>query len=133
MSEVKGIGGVFIDSQDAVRLAKWYEDILGITMEPHPDGNSFYKVFSTRDAESSILRENPVFAINQAKGTLPNEDRGFTLNLRVDDLLGFLEQLRAEGAEVEEEILKWERGMHAWVHDLDGNRIELYEEILRDS
>ena len=94
MSEVKGIGGVFIDSQDAVRLAKWYEDILGITMEPHPDGNSFYKVFSTRDAESSILRENPVFAINQAKGTLPDEGRGFTLNLRVDDLLGFLEQLR---------------------------------------
>ncbi len=133
MPEVKGIGGVFINSQDAPRLAKWYEEILGVEMEPHPDGISFFKVFFTRDAESSILRENPVFAINQAKGALPSGDRCFTLNLRVDDLLGFLEGLREKGLEVEEEILKWERGKHAWIHDQDGNRIELYEEILRDS
>jgi len=42
MPEVKGIGGVFINSQDAPRLAKWYEEILGVEMEPHPDANSFF-------------------------------------------------------------------------------------------
>jgi catechol 2,3-dioxygenase-like lactoylglutathione lyase family enzyme len=129
MSEVSGIGGVFIESRDASRLARWYAELLGIELEPHPDGIGFYKVFFTRDAETSLLRENPVFAINQAKGDLASTGRGFTLNLRVDDLDGILEQLRTDGVEVEEEILEWERGKHAWIRDLDGNRIELYEEL----
>jgi hypothetical protein len=25
--------------------------------------------------------------------------------------------------------LEWERGKHAWITDLDGNRVELYEEL----
>jgi catechol 2,3-dioxygenase-like lactoylglutathione lyase family enzyme len=132
MATVQGIGGVFIDSDDAARLAGWYEETLGIEMASHPDGIGYYHVFSTRDAESSIMRENPVFAINRAKAKLPEGDRGFVLNLRVDDLYAFLERLRAKGVEIEEKILEWERGKHAWIHDLDGNRIELYEEIIPD-
>lgn len=130
MASVQGIGGVFIDSADAARLARWYEEILGITMETHPDGDSYYHVFWTRDIDTSIRRENPVFAINPAKGALAdNEQRGFLLNLRVDDLDGFLEQLRAKGVTVEERILEWERGKHGWIRDPDGNRVELYEEL----
>jgi len=133
MASVQGIGGVFIDSQDAPRLANWYEEILGIKLEAHPDGNSYYCVFPTRDAQTSILRENPVFAINQAKEPLAEKGRGFVLNLRVDDLYGFLEQLRAAGVQVEEKILEWERGKHGWIRDLDGNRLEIYEEVFPDS
>ena len=131
MPNVQGIGGVFIDSADAARLAGWYADILGIRMEAHPDGIGYYRVFPTRDAETSVLRENPVFAINQAEGPLADEGRGFVLNLRVDDLDAYLELLRSRGVEVEEKILEWERGRHAWISDLDGNRVELYEEILQ--
>jgi len=129
MASVQGIGGVFIDSQDATRLAAWYQNVLGITMEAHPDGTGFYRVFATRDAESAILHENPVFAIHQAKEQLAEQGRGFMLNLRVDDLYMFLEQLRTQGVAVEEQILEWERGKHAWISDPDGNRIELYEEV----
>lgn len=129
MASVQGIGGVFIDSQDAPRLARWYEEILGIKLEAHPDGNGYYCVFPTRDAHTSILRENPVFAINQAREPLADKGRGFVLNLRVDDLYKFLERLRAAGVPVEERILEWERGKHAWIRDLDGNRLEIYEEV----
>ena len=131
MTGVKGIGGVFIYSQDAARLAKWYEDVLGVELEAHPDGIGYYRVFPTRDAETSVLRENPVFAINQAEGPLAGEGRGFVLNLRVEDLDAYLELLRSRGVEVEEKLLEWERGRHAWIRDLDGNRVELYEEILQ--
>lgn len=130
MVGVKGIGGVFIDSDDATRLAGWYTDTLGIDMEPHPDGIGYYRVFPTRDVESQIVRENPVFAINQAREELAETGRGFVINLRVDDLAGFLERLRAKGVEIEKRILEWERGKHAWIRDGDGNRVELYEEIL---
>jgi len=132
MASVQGIGGVFIDSTDATRLARWYEDTLGISMEAHPDGIGYYHVFATRDVDSSILRENPVFAINQATETLAEQGRGFVLNLRVDDLYGLLDQLRAKNVTVEDRILEWERGKHGWIRDLDGNKVELYEEILPD-
>ena len=37
MAEVKGIGGVFIYSQDAKRLVRWYEEVLGVEMEGMPE------------------------------------------------------------------------------------------------
>ncbi|MBC8330449.1 MAG: hypothetical protein H8E28_00560 [Anaerolineae bacterium] len=132
MASVQGIGGVFIESNDAQSLAEWYQDVLGIEMEAHPDGIGYYRVFPTRDIESSIVRENPVFAINQAQERILTSGRGFTLNLRVDFLLPYLDQLKERGIAFEGKILEWERGRHAWIRDLDDNRIELYEEILMD-
>jgi catechol 2,3-dioxygenase-like lactoylglutathione lyase family enzyme len=130
MASVQGIGGVFIDSPDAARLAGWYREVLGIPLEAHPNGTDFYHVFTTRDADSGMLRDNPVFAINQAGQPLAESGRGFTLNLRVDDLDGFLERLRAKGVETEGEVFVWEQGKHAWIRDADGNRVEVYEEVV---
>ena len=45
----------------------------------------------------------------------------------------FLDQLRAKGVSIEEKQIVWERGKHAWIRDLDGNRVELYEELLPTS
>lgn len=132
MASVQGIGGVFVDSMDAERLAHWYEENLGITMEAHPDGIGYYHVFSTRDVDSTFIRENPVFAINQAKEALAEKGRGYVLNLRVDDLAGFLRQLRGKKVKVEDRVLEWERGKHGWIWDLDGNKVELYEEVIPD-
>jgi catechol 2,3-dioxygenase-like lactoylglutathione lyase family enzyme len=128
MAEIKGIGGVFIYSQDAARLVRWYEAILGVEMESMPEESAWFTVFFTRDFQTSVVRENPVFAIRQADEELP-EERGFVLNLRVDDMDAFLEQIREKGVAVDEKILVWERGKHAWIKDLDGNQIELYEEL----
>jgi catechol 2,3-dioxygenase-like lactoylglutathione lyase family enzyme len=129
MASVQGIGGVFIDSDDASRLASWYEEMLGIKMESHPDGIGYYRVFFTRDAETSIMRSNPVFAINQAKTRLPEGERGYMINFRVDHLDSYLEKLRTKGVAIEDNIQEWEYGKHAWIRDLDGNRVELYEEL----
>jgi catechol 2,3-dioxygenase-like lactoylglutathione lyase family enzyme len=133
MAEIKGIGGVFIDSMDATRLSEWYMQILEIEMEIHPDGRSYYKVFPTRDVDTNEFRENPVFAINQAKSELTQTGRGFEINFRVDNLDIFLAQLREKGIQHEGEILVWERGAHARIRDLDGNPIELYEELRPDT
>lgn len=130
MASVKGIGGVFIYSQDAERLVRWYDEILGLVMESMPDEGAWFTVFFTRDIDTSIVRENPVFAIRQAEGKLAETNRGFILNLRVDDLDRFLTELREKGVAIENKILEWERGKHAWINDLDGNQIELYEELL---
>ena len=129
-SLVKGIGGVFLDSRNAQALADWYHRHLGITFSEHPDTESFYVVFRTRDALTGKIRQNPVFAINQTDTPLANPAaRGVTVNLRVSDLDQALRDLTAHGTEIEPDRIDWEGGKHAWIRDLDGNRIELYQEL----
>ena len=131
MAEVKGIGGAFILSEDTKRLAAWYRDVMGLQLERHSDGKGFYQVFSTRDAESSILRANPVFAIQPSDGKLAPGGRGFVINLRVDDLVAFLARLH-ERSVSSEPIVDDPYGLFSAVEDIDGNRIELYEERFPD-
>lgn len=130
MSQVEGIGGVFIQSRDPAALAGWYSSHLGMEFEEHPEGGSFFVVFRTRDVVSKQVRENPVFAIEPAgAGLATGEARGFTLGLRVADLDDTLARLVSGGVAVEDRTLVWEGGKHGWMFDLDGNRVELYEEI----
>lgn len=127
---VEGLGGVFIQSTDPGALAAWYRDQLDMEFEEHPDGGSFYIVFQTRDLHSNEIRENPVFAIEPATaGLAEGAQRGFSLGLRVADLEQALDKLRVAGVTVEDRTLVWEGGKHGWMHDPDGNRVELYEEI----
>lgn len=129
MASVQSIGGVFIDSNDPKRLAEWYQTVLGLKLEGNEAEGGYYCVFLTRDVNTSVVRHNPVFAINQAKEPLTGPIRGLTINFRVDALHPFLDQLRAQGVVIEDEIVEWEGGKHGWIHDLDGNRLELYEEL----
>lgn len=129
MTDIKGIAGVFINSNDPARLAGWYENVLGLSLESHPT-EGYYHVFWHRDPESGVLRENPIFAINGTDTPLADAPRQFVLGLRVDDLDAFLEKLRGQNVPIDPNILIWERGKHARIHDLDGNLVELYEELL---
>ena len=131
MAEVKGIGGAFILSEDAERLAAWYRDVMGLALERHSGGKGFYQVFTTRDPESSILRANPVFAIHPSDEKLAPSGRGFVINLRVDDLAAFLARLLERGVSTEP-IVEDPYGLFSAVEDIDGNRIELYEERFPD-
>ena len=49
------------------------------------------------------------------------------LNYRVADLYSLLEQLRAEGVEVDPRVEEYDYGRFAWIMDPEGNRIELWE------
>jgi predicted enzyme related to lactoylglutathione lyase len=134
MAKVKGIGGAFIQSEDPKRLAAWYTEVLGIQLSPQSDdeGQGFYHVFETRDAESGILRANPVFAIQKSEEKISGHARSFVLNLRVDDLAVFLTALRARGVQCGD-LVEHPYGLFSSTNDLDGNRIELYEERFPDA
>ena len=137
MAGARGIAGIFLDSEDPARLAAWYNEHLDVGLEgatglglDAPEAESFFRVFHTRDVDTSEVRENPVFAINQATGPLaPGDERGHVLGLRVDDLDAVLSRLGSIGIEMEGKMLEWEGGRHARIHDPDGNQVELYEEL----
>ena len=52
------------------------------------------------------------------------------INYRVADLDSVLEQLRAEGVEVDDRIEEYEYGRFAWIMDPEGNRIELWQPLV---
>ncbi len=53
------------------------------------------------------------------------------LNYVVDDLHATLKALRDEGVWVDQKVEKYDYGEFGWIMDPDGNRIELWEPLLK--
>ena len=115
MQRVTGIGGFFFRARDPAGLAAWYEANLGIS--------------STDTAWSWSQQAGPtVFA------PFPTDTDYFgrleqqtMLNFRVDDLDAMLEQLRAAGATVDDEVAEASFGRFGHAVDPEGNRFELWQ------
>jgi predicted enzyme related to lactoylglutathione lyase len=123
MDRVTGIGGIFFKAHDPEKLKVWYRQHLGI--EPGDDGTV---VFQWREQHRPDLVGTTVWA------PFPHDTRyfdpsskPFMINYRVANLGWLLEQLRAEGVQVEDQIEEHEYGRFAWVIDPEGNRVELWE------
>ena len=115
MERVDGIGGYFLRSKDPGALGAWYRDCLGLDA----DENGIWTqgpgvtVFATFEAETDYFGA-------RSQQTM--------LNFRVRDLDAMLAQLRAKGANVDEETQEMEGvGRFGWVSDPEGNRIELWQ------
>lgn len=111
MAKVTGIGGVFFRARDTAALANWYETHLSVpgfwSQEAGPT------VFAPFSADTDYLPA----------------DKQWMINLRVDDLDGLLQTLRAAGIAVETRA-EWdtpETGRFARIHDPEGNQVELWE------
>ena len=122
MARVTGLGGIFYKAADTAATAEWYRDKLGLggewgIMFPHAaDTPGGYSLLSAFKADTDYF----------GPSTQP-----FMVNLRVDDLDGFLTDLEAKGVKIlarQDE----EYGKFAWIMDPDGNKLELWEPMLWD-
>jgi len=112
MAKVTGIGGVFFRAQDPAALSAWYETHLGVAG------------FWQQDAGLTV------FAPFKADTDYFATDKQWMINLRVDDLDGLMDTLRAAGIAIETRPDEWdsaEAGRFARIHDPDGNPIELWQ------
>ncbi|MBV8686201.1 MAG: VOC family protein [Alphaproteobacteria bacterium] len=118
MARVTGLGGLFYKVEDTERTAQWYRETLGIggewgivfPFQGQPDG---YSLLSAFKASSDYFAPS---------------DKGFMINLRVDDLDGLIADLEAKGVEIlgrQDE----EYGRFAWILDCDGVKIELWQQL----
>jgi predicted enzyme related to lactoylglutathione lyase len=125
---VDGIGGVFLYANDAKTLSNWYAHHFGLRLETYEDGKVYGTEFKYRSLSDSSKVDATVFSISQAKTELPAERRECVINYRVRDLQAFLEQLKADGIEIEktEDV---DYGKFAWIKDPEGNKIELYQPL----
>jgi predicted enzyme related to lactoylglutathione lyase len=112
---VTGIGGVFFRAKDPDALLQWYKDHLGVTMEGY---------------EPWRQAAGPTVFMPFAGDTDHWPDsKQWMINFRVEDLDGFLSQLRQAGIAVKTDPA-WdspETGRFARIHDPEGNPIELWE------
>lgn len=119
MAKVTGLGGVFYVVKDPAATRVWYRDTLGIDGEygPQLDWSE-----ETGDKPYSLISH---FTDDQyiKPGT-----GSFMINLRVDDLEGMVEQLKAKGVEILGHVDEG-YGKFAWLLDPDGVKIELWQQL----
>ena len=119
MARVTGLGGLFYKSPDVERSKRWYAETLGlggdwgIVFPASGDSAASYSLLSPFKAETDYLDPS----------TLP-----FMINLRVDDLDGFVAELEGKGVEILGRLDE-AYGKFAWILDCDGIKLELWEQI----
>jgi predicted enzyme related to lactoylglutathione lyase len=115
MERVLGIGGYFLRAADPAALAAWYRDCLGLDA----DENGLWRQSAGPTVFATFESETDYFG-SRAQQTM--------LNFRVRNLDAMLAQLRASGADAEEETQDMEGvGRFGWATDPEGNRLELWE------
>ena len=111
---VTGIGGVFFRACDSKALVAWYHEHLGVPLS----GDGYVVFPDSRDTHWVPFAEDTDY--------WPREQAAM-VNFTVRDLDAMLEQLRAAGVRVADEIEEMEFGRFGWAFDPEGNRIELWQ------
>ena len=120
-TRVTGIGGVFLKSNDPEKLGQWYKTHLGIDVQSW-GGAAFRWV----DAAGTPVNGTTAWSVGDGSNFAPS-NAAFMINYRVADLHRLLQQLRAEGCEVLDQVDDSEFGIFGWVMDPVGNKVELWQ------
>lgn len=122
MKKVTGIGGVFFKCKDPEKVKEWYNTHLGI------DAGKWGANFEWRDAEDPTKKGATAWNTftEQAKMFEPSA-KEFMINYRVANLTALVEQLKAEGVTVLDDIETYPYGKFVHIMDVEGNKIQLWE------
>ena len=124
MKRVTGLGGIFFKCDDPAALREWYRVHLGI------DSDEYGFVFPWADAAQPGLRGYTKWSPFRKDTTYfdPSE-KPFMINFRVADLHRLMRALKEEGVEIVGETQDDEFGKFAWILDIEGNKVELWEPL----
>ncbi len=116
---ITGLGGVFYVVEDPAATREWYRDTLGLDGEYGP-----------QLAWAEEPKTNPYSLISHfSDGTYIKPGKnGFMINLRVNDLDGFVSKLKKKGVDILDTADEG-YGKFAWLLDPNGIKIELWEQV----
>ena len=119
---ILGIGGIFFKSANRDQMREWYSKHLGLAdkgqgaMLPwreHDDPQKEHvTVWTVFPASTKYLDPSPA---------------PFMINYIVDDMDALLDRLKQEGVKIDAKRMDESYGRFAWIYDLDGNKIELWQ------
>jgi predicted enzyme related to lactoylglutathione lyase len=120
MEKVVGIGGFFFRAQDPKKLARWYQDQLGISIIPVSSNDTVWKQEAGTTAFAPFAEKTTYFG---------DASKQWMLNFRVRDLGKMAAQLEAAGVAVKIDPQTYPNGRFARIHDPEGYPIELWQPI----
>lgn len=123
MAKVTGIGGIFFKSTGShEKLAEWYHKNLGIPLESW--GGAIFRWLDDQAEDRGLTVWH--VADKETKWFHPGPSN-FMINYRVDNMDEMLAQLKTNGVDILKGPESHENGKFAWILDLDGNKVELWE------
>ena len=118
---VVGIGGIFFKTSDPAKTREWYAKHLGL------EGKGQDVMLPWREHDDPQKEHVTVWATFPSTTNYFAPGQALMVNYIVDDLDALLERLQKEGVKVDPKRMDESYGRFAWIYDLDGNKIELWE------
>jgi phosphoglycerate dehydrogenase-like enzyme/catechol 2,3-dioxygenase-like lactoylglutathione lyase family enzyme len=122
LEKVTGIGGVFFKTDDPEKTRRWYQKHLGFNIDPY--GTTFW----WKDNNQKIATTQWSPFTKNTKYFDPSK-KDYMFNYRVKNLDQLLIDLENEGIQIIDKPEIFSYGKFAWILDLDGNKVELWEPL----
>jgi predicted enzyme related to lactoylglutathione lyase len=122
--KVTGIGGIFFFSDNPENTKNWYSKNLGI--ETTQWGASFVTRNANNPEEINYLQWSP---FKTGSDYMAPSKKDFMINYRVQNIEGLVENLKANGVTILDEITSYDYGKFVHIMDDEGNKIELWEPV----
>ncbi|UII19494.1 VOC family protein [Fulvivirga ligni] len=122
--KVTGIGGIFFKTKDPVKMREWYTEHLGLVT------NEYGSLFEFRNSENPEKKEYLQWSTfsEDTKYFEPSK-KEFMINYRVENLEALVDELKANGVKILDEIATYDYGKFVHILDPENNSIELWEPI----
>ncbi len=121
---VTGIGGIFFKVKDPDATKSWYQKHLGLDTDRY--GTAFEWRSSENPDRKGFSQWSPM---KEDTDYFKPSEKDFMINYRVENLVELVEELKAEGVTVLDEIESFEYGKFVHILDSDGHSIELWEPV----
>jgi catechol 2,3-dioxygenase-like lactoylglutathione lyase family enzyme len=118
---ILGIGGVFFKSTNRDQMREWYSKHLGLADK----GQGV--MLPCREHDDPQKEHFTVWTVFSASADYIPATQPFMINYIVDDLDALLARLKQEGVKIDAKQMNESYGRFAWIYDLDGNKIELWQ------
>lgn len=115
--KIIGLGGIFIKSGDKQRLSGWYQETFDIKME---DWGTTFNIAQISDEEIQV------FSVFPNDTQYIDSNQSYMINWMVDNLDALVIKLKEKKIEILG-LENSEFGKFAWIRDIDGNKLELWE------
>jgi catechol 2,3-dioxygenase-like lactoylglutathione lyase family enzyme len=118
---ILGIGGIFFKSANRDQMREWYATHLGLADKGQG------AMLPWREHDDPQKEHVTVWTVFRSTTDYIPATQPFMVNYIVDDLDALLDRLKEEGVKIDAKRMNESYGRFAWIYDLDGNKIELWQ------
>jgi predicted enzyme related to lactoylglutathione lyase len=120
--KVTGLGGIFFTCKDVQATKNWYKEHLGLSTDDY--GCTFW-IEASNVANGAITQQWSPFSKDNSH--FDSNRQEFMMNFRVAHIEELMAHLKSKNIEILGDMESHDYGKFAWIKDLDGRKLELWE------